>query len=67
MKDRTTFTIRRAATGEVTAEIINERGEIVSSKSFGIMCEREYLQIMKLIEQEFPDIGQIDLIGLERN
>jgi hypothetical protein len=67
MKDKATVACRRAASGEVTGEIINENGEIISSKNFGIMPEEEYRQLLKLIEQEFPDIWQGDTIELTGN
>jgi hypothetical protein len=67
MKDKATVAFRRAASGEVTGEIINENGEIISSKNFGIMTEEGYRRVLKLMEQKFPDIGQGDTIELTGN
>ena len=46
MKDKATVTFRRKASGEVTGEIINEKGEIVSLKTFGIMTKEEYRRVL---------------------
>ena len=67
MKDKATVPFRSKASGEVTGAIINGKGETVSSKNFGIMTEEEYRRILKLMEQEFPDKGQIDAIELTGN
>ncbi len=66
-KDKATLTFRRAASGQVTGEVINESGEIVLSKNFGTMTEEEYRKILKLMEKEFPDIGAIEPIELTGN
>lgn len=60
-EDKATVTCRRKASGDVIGEIINEKGEIVTSKNFGMMPKEEYRRVLKLMEQEFPDIGQSDI------
>jgi hypothetical protein len=53
---KTTFIVRRSATGEVTAEIINEDGEIVDGKSLGVLPDDALKQLQKEIEEENPDL-----------
>jgi hypothetical protein len=61
MKEKATMMFHRSASGEVTGEVVNERG-----KDFGIMTEEEYRRILKLVEQENPDTV-IKSIELNRN
>ena len=67
MKDKAAVTFRRKASGEVVGEIVDEKGVIVESRNFGIMTEEEFRRCSKLMEQEFPDIGAIDVIELVGN
>ncbi len=67
MKNRATVVFRRDASGEVTGEIVKESGEVVFSKNFGIMTEKEYRRILKLLEKEYQDIGAIEPIELTGN
>jgi hypothetical protein len=66
-KERATVVFRRLVSGEVLGEIVTESGEVAVSKSFGIMTEDEYRKILKLVEQENPDIGAIETIELSGN
>jgi len=67
VKGKATVTFRRSASGDVTGEIINEQGEIVVSRNFGIMTEEEYRRVLKMIEEKYPDIGSDDPIELTGN
>ncbi len=55
MQSKLTVHLRRKADGEVIGDILNEKGELLMSKSFGMMGEDEYANAMQQIKQEFPD------------
>jgi hypothetical protein len=67
VKDKATIIFSRLASGEVTGEILNEEGFVVSSRSFGIMSEAEYRKILELMQIEHPDIATFKPIEITGN
>ncbi len=67
MKEKVSVTFRRAASGEVFGEIINEEGVTIACRNFGIMTEAEFRDTLKRIEEEFPDISSLQIIELQGN
>jgi len=67
VKDKATIIYSRLASGEVTGEILNEEGFVVSSRSFGIMSEAEYRKILELMQIEHPDIAAFKPIEISGN
>jgi hypothetical protein len=48
-------------------EILNDKGEVVASRHFGIMSEAEFRRAMEHIKKEFPDAIVLDIIELTGN
>ncbi len=61
------ISLRHKATGEVVGEILNEKGEVVASRSFGVMTEDEFENINRRIGQEFTDSCSGRLIDMVWN
>jgi hypothetical protein len=67
MKSKATIIFIRDANGEVICEVKNEQGEVLVSRSFGVMSEAEYLKKIKLLEKAHPDLGGISTIEIQGN
>lgn len=66
-KDKAAVVFRRCSSVEVTGEIIDDSGAVVEKKSFGVMTEAEYRKVLKLVEQDNPDVGTIQPIEVSGN
>ncbi len=55
MKDKITVHLRRKANGEVVGNILNEKGVVIASTSFGAMTDDDYKKGMQQVKQQFPD------------
>ena len=66
-KDKATFCFRRMKTGEVIGEIINEAGKVVATRNFGVMTEDEFRRVLKVVQQEYPDLAADEPIELTGN
>lgn len=55
MKDKITVHLRRKANGEVIGNILNEKGVVIASTSFGAMTDAEYEKGMQHVKEQFPD------------
>ncbi len=53
-KPKITIHLRRKLNGEVIADILNERAELVAYKRFGMMTEDEHDNAMQQVKKEFP-------------
>jgi len=40
--------------------VICDGKKLVISRNFGVMTEEEYRRVLKMIEEEYPDIGSDD-------
>ncbi len=57
MQPKITVHLRRSADGEVVADILNEKDEVVAFKRFGMMTDDEYETAMQQIKQQFPGVS----------
>ncbi len=57
-----TFKFKRSSDGTVTAEIINEDGQVEETKNFGVFSESEYQKLFDAIRKEMPDV---EVMGIE--
>lgn len=53
-KPKITIHLRRKLNGEMIADILNARAEVVAYKRFGMMTEDEYDNAMQQVKKEFP-------------
>ncbi len=53
-KPKITIHLRRKLNGEVVADILNEKSQVVAYKRFGMMSEDECDNAMQQVKQEFP-------------
>jgi hypothetical protein len=67
LKDKATFCFRRMKTGEVVGEIIYGDGEIMQARNFGVMTEMEFRKVLKIVQQEYPDVAPDEPIELTGN
>ena len=67
MKERGTVILRRLASGEVIAEIVDEAGGVKESRNFGVMTEDEYKGLLRLLERQHPLFGGSETIELTGN
>ena len=54
-------------TGEVICEIINDAGEVVATRNFGVMTEDEFRKVLKVVQQEYPDLAADEPIEFTGN
>lgn len=55
-------TLRLTASGEVVGEVVNEHGNVVSSRHFGVMTEDEFRKGLKQVENVFSGVASTDAI-----
>ncbi len=66
MEKPITVCFRHKADGELLGEIRNDKGQVVASRSFGVMDEEEYNRCLNHIERIFPGVcrgPRIELTG----
>lgn len=66
-KPKITIHLRRKLNGEVVADILNEKSQVVAYKRFGMMTEDEYDNAMQQVKQEFPDAAVWLLVDVDRD
>ncbi|SPQ01610.1 hypothetical protein NBG4_620002 [Candidatus Sulfobium mesophilum] len=64
-KPKITIHLRRKLKGEVVADILNEKAEVVAYKRFGMMAEGEYDNAMQQVKKEFPGAAVWLLIDVD--
>ncbi len=67
MQSKITVHLRRSANGEVIADILNKKGEVVASKSFGMMTGDEYRNGMEQVKREFPGAAVWLLVDVDED
>lgn len=67
MQPKVTVHFRRKTNGEVVADILNEKGEVVACKHFGMMAEDEYENGIQQIKQEFPGAAFWMLVDVDED
>jgi hypothetical protein len=56
VKDKATIYFRRLQTGEVIGEIVDEGGEVILSKNFGVLTDKEISKTLEVFQAENPGI-----------
>lgn len=59
-------TLRLTASGEVVGEVVNEHGNVVSSRHFGVMTEDEFRKGLKQVEKVFSEVASTDVINYRK-
>jgi hypothetical protein len=57
MRDKITISFRRLSDGEVIADVVDEEGMLIESRSFGRCSAEEYAQLAEVINQKMPVPG----------
>ncbi len=66
MKAKITATLRLRTSGEVVCEIVNEHGEVVSSRLFGEMTANDFRKGLKQVEKVFSEVASTDVINYRK-
>ncbi len=67
MQPKITVHLRRKANGEVIADVLNGKGEVIAFKRLGTMAEDEYENGMKQIKEEFPGAAVWLLVDVDED
>jgi hypothetical protein len=57
MKERVIINFNRLPDGEVVADVVDEKGAILVTRSFGRCSDEEYRRLVEVINQEMPALG----------
>ncbi len=57
MKEMVTISFRRLPDGEIVADIVDEKGLVIETRSFGKCSPEEYEQLAEVINREMPAPG----------
>jgi hypothetical protein len=58
---KVTINFNRLPDGEVVADVLDEKGVVLETRSFGKCSDEEYRRLVEVINQEMPALGAMEV------